>query len=625
MPQIAPIPQDDKSVGRFSMSLTFDDESIRGLLDLFTVEACITAKGIIKTTNTQLLQRTRATRDWDSPVGKAFWELLDDPISEDARRWFLDWRGSDRGHDFFTLGDRSHIFSQSISDICVFRMGDQELCLFVMPNERARPEELRELESQVEVFRSYLKRGKIGFIIYSKVDGSHPVLEYVSAEASEILARPVSELVGTDPLMYVEGSDRRELEELAKAQPADHMERPFLELDAMAGDGERITLEAMTGPVTWRGRPASYALIRDITERALMFDELRRYAEAFELIQDTVVLADGSFKVIYINPAGLKRSGYTFDEIVNRPVHIFGAMRNGEENPDRLAVDLLRDGAWRGERWAKNKDGVEYPVDIIATLQKNPTGRPQMVTLVSRDISDQKANQLNLMRARERAEFFTDLMSHDINNYIQGVLGRLELLSRTTLDDAQRNHITQATDQAIRTSELVARVRTLSQARHGKAFAPMDLHSIIEESVEDLRLKYKDVAIQVRVAPQPAHSQVIADDLLKELVINILDNAIKHSNTPQAEIEIVTRHRWEGRKDFWRLEVADHGPGIPDSDKEDVFFKFVRKGGRPDGSGLGLSLVMAIAERYNGRAWIEDRVHGDYSKGARMIVELPAA
>ena len=606
------------------MQVTHDDESIRGLLNLFTVEACVTENGIIKATNTVLLGRTTATRDWESPVGKGFWELFDDPLSEDAKRWFLDWRKSDRGHDFFTFRDRGHPSSHSISGICAFSMGDQELCLFVKSIERARPEELRELEFQVEVFRLYLKRGKIGFMVYTVAEGSHVTVEYVSEETAEILVRPVPELLGTDPMALIVEPDRQAFLELSQHQTAFYMDRPFLELDALAGDGEIVTLEVMTGPVTWKGRPAQFALIRDITERTLMFEELRRYAEAFELIQDTVVLADGNFNIIYVNPAGLNRSGYALDEVVDKPVHIFGAMRAGEQDAKDLARVLVKEGTWRGERWAVNRDGVEYPVDIVVTLQKDPTGKPQMVTLVSRDISEQKTHEMNLMRARERAEFFTDLMSHDINNYIQGVLGRLELLSGTSLDEVQRNHISQAMDQAKRTSELVARVRTLSQASHGKAFAPMDLYPIIEESIEDLRLKYKDVAIHVQVVPQQTPVKVMADDLLKELVINILDNAIKHSNAPEAAIEIVTRHRWEGRKSFWRFEVADHGPGIPDIDKEDVFFKFVRKGGRPEGSGLGLSLVIAIAERFNGRAWIEDRVHGDHTKGARVVVELPA-
>jgi two-component system sensor histidine kinase MprB len=71
--------------------------------------------------------------------------------------------------------------------------------------------------------------------------------------------------------------------------------------------------------------------------------------------------------------------------------------------------------------------------------------------------------------------------------------------------------------------------------------------------------------------------------------------------------------------------VADHGPGIPDEDKTSIFFRFVRKVQDSEGSGLGLSLVLALTDRYQGRVLVEDRVTGDQEKGARFIVELPAA
>jgi len=605
--------------------LRADRDPMRELLDQLTVDAWVSERGTIVAANAKLTSRLSALGRRGTPVGMPFWELFEGETVGDAHRWYEGWRESGRGHDYLQLADRSHPIPKVTAGLCSFRLGERELCMLVPPGGDARPEELRELESLVEVFRSYLKRGKIGFMVYTVAEGLHVTMEYVSEEVAEILLRPVPELLRTDPMDLFVERDRQAFKELSKHQAAFYMDQPFLEVDVLTGDGESVTLEVMTGPVTWKGRPAQFALIRDITERTMMLEELRRYAQAFELIQDTVVLADGNFNIIYVNPAGLKRSGYTLDEVVDKPVHIFGAMRAGEQDTNDLARALIKEGSWRGMRWAVNKDGIEYPVDIVVTLQKDPTGRPQMVTLVSRDISEQKTHEMNLMRARERAEFFTDLMSHDINNYIQGVLGRLELLSGTSLDEAQRNHISQAMEQAKRTSELVARVRTLSQARHGRQLAPTDLGEVVRESVEDLRRKYKDVPFNVQISLQHERVQVLADELLKDLVINILDNSIKHSRGHPVGIEVVARQRWEDRRRFWRLEVADDGPGIPDSEKEEAFYRFLRKGGRPDGSGLGLSLVMALAERYNGRAWIEDRVQGDHSKGVRVVVELPAA
>ncbi len=64
--------------------------------------------------------------------------------------------------------------------------------------------------------------------------------------------------------------------------------------------------------------------------------------------------------------------------------------------------------------------------------------------------------------------------------------------------------------------------------------------------------------------------------------------------------------------------MADNGPGVPDEMKSGVF----RREGRPD-KGSGLYLVKRIVNRYGGRVWIEDRVPGNPSKGARVVIILP--
>ncbi len=180
-----------------------------------------------------------------------------------------------------------------------------------------------------------------------------------------------------------------------------------------------------------------------------------------------------------------------------------------------------------------------------------------------------------------------------------------------------------ATEQALKTSDLTARVRKISQAQHGGELMPIDLVVVLNEALEDLKLKWKDRQYDVRISHRSAKVMVLADGFIKDLVINILDNAIKHSPQPSS-IEISTKTRMEGRRMLWRLEVADQGQGIPDAEKDEVFYRFVRKGAS-GGSGLGLSLVMALSERYNGRVWIEDRVPGDRTLGTRVVVEMPVA
>ena len=599
-------------------------ESQQLLLDLFASDAWVSEGGNILLSNGFLRDRARDSCGWDDPAGHAFWELFEGQGAEGARSAYDAWRASGTGTGHVLVSGSAITRPMGNAEIHLFNMGPFELGVMFVPHSQSGADRIRKLDTHLRIFQSYISQARIGMVIFEEVAPRVATVRQVNDEAAEIFELSPQELIGRNLLELVRPDEQERNVGLYLSWQRGETDLPFLEVGVTTGSGETLTVEAVLGGITWDGRPAGFVMFRDVTERAVIFAELRRYAQAFELINDTVVLADGNFNVIYVNPAGLERSGHPIDDVVGKFVGVFGAMRPTEQDIDGIKRTLMRDGTWRGERWAQRIDGTEYPVDLVVSLQRDPGGKPQMVTIVSRDISAQKANERSLRRARERAEFFTDLMSHDINNYIQGVLGRLELLATSDLDEGQRAHVRQAMDQATRTSELVARVRAVSQAQHAGALKPVDLRATISECLEDLRLKWRSKPFEVRAAHAPEPATVMADDLLRDLVINLLDNAIKHSPQREPLLEIATRPHREDRTRLWRLEVADHGPGVPDAQKQEVFYRFVRRGSG-EGKGLGLSLVMALAERYNGRAWVEDRVPGDHTQGARFVVELPAA
>jgi signal transduction histidine kinase len=75
--------------------------------------------------------------------------------------------------------------------------------------------------------------------------------------------------------------------------------------------------------------------------------------------------------------------------------------------------------------------------------------------------------------------------------------------------------------------------------------------------------------------------------------------------------------------DFCKVAVEDNGPGIPDAMKELIFDRShtVKK---LRGKGLGLYIVNTLVQDFHGRVWVEDRVTGDCTKGARVVVMLPS-
>jgi signal transduction histidine kinase len=114
---------------------------------------------------------------------------------------------------------------------------------------------------------------------------------------------------------------------------------------------------------------------------------------------------------------------------------------------------------------------------------------------------------------------------------------------------------------------------------------------------------------------------IMADDLLKEIFINIFSNSIKYTNKyPVIPIHIsITEYDISDTK-YWMILVSDYGKGIPDSIKDGLFERFYSKA---SGSGLGLSIVRSLIERYNGRVWASDRVASSHKEGVTIGMIFP--
>ncbi len=107
-------------------------------------------------------------------------------------------------------------------------------------------------------------------------------------------------------------------------------------------------------------------------------------------------------------------------------------------------------------------------------------------------------------------------------------------------------------------------------------------------------------------------------DALRQILLNLLDNTVKHG--PAGQSVWVRATAADG---LARITVEDQGPGVPAADRERVFERFVRlKSARGStGAGLGLAVVRELVQRQGGRVWIEEAPEG----GARVVVELPGA
>lgn len=90
------------------------------------------------------------------------------------------------------------------------------------------------------------------------------------------------------------------------------------------------------------------------------------------------------------------------------------------------------------------------------------------------------------------------------------------------------------------------------------------------------------------------------------------------------EISISLSKMFENGREYYKVSIEDNGPGISDELKSKLFQRKQRGRSKTAGSGLGLFLVKKLVEDFHGLVWVEDRVPGDHTQGAKFVVMLPA-
>lgn len=221
------------------------------------------------------------------------------------------------------------------------------------------------------------------------------------------------------------------------------------------------------------------------------------------------------------------------------------------------------------------------------------------------------------------------LLTHDVANYNVPIHGFLEMLIKDPkLDERQRRYVRSALAQSQNISKLITDVRKLWNILESDAqveLVPVDLIPLLHDIVREIRSSYLFSDIPIELQYPEGNALVMADALVRDLFHNVISNSAKFGD--MRKVEVVVRPELMDGLEYWRVEVRDQGKGIPDERKPFLFQRFenLDTGMAAEGHGLGLSVVKALVERYQGKVWVEDRIKGDHTKGSVFVVILPKA
>jgi len=214
-------------------------------------------------------------------------------------------------------------------------------------------------------------------------------------------------------------------------------------------------------------------------------------------------------------------------------------------------------------------------------------------------------------------------MGHDISNIIQVIMSSLELIQDDKgLPEEQRKLIEMALTSAEGGNSIIKNVESIKRMSEDVPLETVDIDAMMSECIKEAPRPY-DKIVNINYSSHRG-TFVKGMPLLKEIFCNLINNSIKYSGK-EVDIDIDISEAAIGDARYHRIVISDNGYGIPDDVKPRLFGKFQRGTTKVSGKGLGLYIVKTLAERVGGSVRMEDRVPGDYAKGSRFTVMIPAA
>ena len=445
----------------------------------------------------------------------------------------------------------------------------------------------------------------------------------------ELSGIPIHELIGrTDHDLYPENLANKyradDLHVIEKREVINDVERnqlpdgttsyvQVIKMPIIGDDGEVVGIQG----IFW-----------DVTVRMQAEDELReseaRKRAIFETAVDCILFLDEAGAVVEVNRAALrilqcKRQevlGKQFADIFVTPVwqqrfreslsRYQGDGEMGSMLGRRLEVELQR------------KTDEKFIAEIAT--QPIPLQGSAGFAIFLRDITEQKRHEETLCTAKEAAEaasqaksLFVANMSHEIRTPMNAIVGITELLLDTQLTRSQTDYLETVQQSADALLSVINDILDFSKIEAGK----LDLDESnfeLRESIGDmmkplaLRAHAKGLELTFRIAPATPHWLRGDQHRLRQVIVNLVGNAIKFTETGEVAVSVEAENAHEDRL-LLRFSVADTGIGIAVNRRNAVFAAFEQADNsmtrRYGGTGLGLAIASRLVQLMGGRIWLE--------------------
>ncbi|UCE00438.1 MAG: GAF domain-containing protein [Chloroflexota bacterium] len=375
----------------------------------------------------------------------------------------------------------------------------------------------------------------------------------------------------------------------------------------IAGKFDPDALEVLTGIGSLAGTAINHARLYEQVQSAQ-----KRYLELFQDSIDPIFITDLDSIILEANHQAVTFTGYHKDTLLNRPVSQLLASPENEPMIDYRSIPTGEIVSYESE--LLTQQGEKTPV-LVFIRSLAMEGEVNFQWLI-RDISERK--EYDKLR-----EDLISMIYHDLRSPLSNIVSSLDVFNTMLPQDgdpAFRSLLNIALRSTERIQRLTNSLLDMSRLETGQPIvnllstSPMHLAIEAVEAVSPVA-DTKNQMIQLKI-PAEMPVVLIDADMIRRVIINLLENAVKYS-PPNGEI-ILGAALEDNYAQVW---VQDSGPGIKEIDQEHIFDKFTRLNPQDSqkGFGLGLAYCRLAIEGHGGKIWVESEL----GKGSRFCFTLP--
>ena len=483
---------------------------------------------------------------------------------------------------------------------------------------------------------------------FFSVDAHARVQEW-NPRAEELFGWAADEVMGRSVIDVVVPPARRaaagRLMQQFLASGQDAVTTSWSEVELQRCDGTLIPVEVTLWAVRDIGGWQISAFLRDLTARREAQRERERAAGRFRqllhAIDDGVFGIDRDGLCTFVNPAAAHAFGYDGDELLGADHHELVHHHHADGRPyareDCLAALTLQTGA-RGRRddevfW--RRDGSSFPVEYsCAPVVEDGDVVGAVVTFT--DITARKALERDLSEAHaqamEASRLKTDFlatMSHEIRTPMNGVAGMAELLLHTDVSTEQLEYvetIRASCDALLRVIDDVLDFSKIEAGHIELEAIEFDVTSTVEDVARLVAPRAHAKEVELTVAVEPDVPRVVVGDpgRLRQVLLNLVGNAVKFTEDGEVAIEVRASEMSEDPH-LVLFEVRDTGIGISPAQRARLFERFQQGSSETrrtfGGTGLGLAIARDLVELMGGTI----DVRSEIGRGSTFTVALPFA